>query len=203
MYLQPRFAQRLVLSLESPVLDSEFNSLSNGIGYEVGHRRKIRGFSRNTLVFPKSMMYFQPRFGQRLVLSLKSPVLDSEFNSLSNGIAFEVGHQRKIGGFSRNTLVFPKSMKYFQPRFAQELVLSLESLMLDSEFNSLSNGIELEVGHRRKTGSFSRNTLVFPKFMEYFQPRFDQRLVLSLESPVLLSEFNSLSNGIGLEVGHQ
>ena len=44
-------------------------------------------------------------------------MLDSEFNSLSNGIGLEVGHRWKIGGFSRNTLVFQKSMEYFQPRF--------------------------------------------------------------------------------------
>ena len=50
--------------------------------------------------------------------------------------------------FLSKYLGFPKSMEYFQPRFAQRPVLSLESLVLDSEFNSLSNGIGLEVGHR-------------------------------------------------------
>ena len=98
------------------------------------------------------MQYFQLQFAQRLLLSPESLVLHSELNSLSNGIGLEVGNRRKIGGFSRNTLVFSRSMKYFQPRFAQRLVLHLESLVLDSEFNSLSNDIGLEVGHRRKRG---------------------------------------------------
>ena len=37
--------------------------------------------------------------------------------------------------------------EYFQPRFAQGLVLSLEWVVLDPQFNSLSNGIGLGVGH--------------------------------------------------------
>ena len=54
------------------------------------------------------------------------PVLDSEFNSLSNGIGLEVGHRWKIGGFSRDTLVFLKCTEYFQPRFfAENFILML------------------------------------------------------------------------------
>ena len=48
--------------------------------------------------------------------------------------------------------------EFFQSGFASEAVLILETVVLNAEFYSLSNGIIFEAGHRAKNATFRQNT---------------------------------------------
>ena len=48
--------------------------------------------------------------------------------------------------------------EFFQSGFASEAVLILETVVLNAEFYSLSNGIIFEAGHRTKNATFPQNT---------------------------------------------
>ena len=127
------------------------------------------------------MEYFQPRFDQRLVLSLKSLVLGSEFNSLSNGIGLEVGHRRRRGGFSRNTSVFPKFMKYFQPRsFIENFILIL--LEKKHSWHPLHTDINLHVQIK-----IPANPLSITSYSSYIR----LRLIRSITNQTILFQIES------------
>jgi hypothetical protein len=139
------------------------------------------------------------------VLTLKVVVLDAEFNSLSNGATFKGGHRTKLGGFDRNTGFFTLLCYYILPIFASTLVLTLKVVVLDAEFNSLSNGVTFNKGHRLKSGSYGEKLDFWPPFYSEifsFLSRFVQQLVLTLKMVVLDAEFNSLSNGTRFSRDH-
>ncbi len=50
--------------------------------------------------------------------------------------------------------------EFFLSRFALSLVLTLKMVVLDAEFNSLSNSTRFNRGHRPKSGSYGEK-LVF------------------------------------------
>ena len=79
-------------------------------------------------------------------------VLDAEFRALSNGITFRWGHQAKSGGLTPITHFRDQFSTYTWDRFAFETVLCLRLVVLDAEFQALSNGITSGRGHRAKIG---------------------------------------------------
>jgi len=95
--------------------------------------------------------FFLSRFTQRLVLTLEMVVLDAEFNSLSNGMTFNNDHRPKMGSYDEKlgfSSSFYSEIFSFLSRFVQRLVLNLEMVVLDAEFNSLSNSIKITRDHR-------------------------------------------------------
>jgi hypothetical protein len=78
-------------------------------------------------------------------------VLDAEFNSLSNGMTFNTDHWSKNESYDEKlgfSSSFYREIFSFLSRFAQWLVLTLEIVVLDAEFNSLSNGTSFDRDYR-------------------------------------------------------
>jgi hypothetical protein len=95
--------------------------------------------------------FFLSRFTQRLVLTLEMVVLDAEFNSLSNGMTFYNDHRPKMGSYDEKlgfSSSFCSEIFSFLSRFVQRLVLTLEMVVSDAEFNSLSNGTSFDRDYR-------------------------------------------------------
>ena len=84
------------------------------------------------------------------MLTLNSLVLDAELNSLSNTTTFSKKHRSKMDLMAKYLIfdpIFSEKLSFLS-RFIQGLVLTLNSLVLDGELNSLSNGIEFDRGQR-------------------------------------------------------
>ena len=84
-------------------------------------------------------------------------------------------------------------------RFAISLLLTMGLLVLDAEFDSLSNGITFNWRYRAKYGCNHQKLQFWQLFYDeilFFLPRFAIRLVLTLEVAVLDAEFNSLSTRV-------
>jgi len=78
-------------------------------------------------------------------------VLDAEFNFLSNGMTFNNDHRSKIGSYDEKlgfSSSFCSEIFSFLSRFVQRLVLTLEMVVSDAEFNSLSNGTSFDRDYR-------------------------------------------------------
>ena len=91
------------------MLGAEFNSESNGDVFRGGCRSKSRVLLKKLVFYLKIA---STRFARRLVLAFQLVVLDSEFNSESNGIIFRGGYRAKKWSFIEN-LVFEVSFRVF------------------------------------------------------------------------------------------
>ncbi len=98
------FAWVLVFFLKLVVFDAEFDSLSNDVISDWGHRPKTKGFTQNTGSMGGFTQYFLSGFAWVLGFFLKLVVFDAEFDSLSNGIIFDRRYRTKTGVFTQNTL---------------------------------------------------------------------------------------------------
>jgi hypothetical protein len=97
--------------------------------------------------------FFLSGFAVRLVLTLKMIVLGAELNSLSNHTTYNKDHRPKTGSYDEKPVFRPffySEILYFLSRFVQEVVLTLKMIVLDAEFNSLSNGTRFHRSHRHK-----------------------------------------------------
>jgi hypothetical protein len=96
--------------------------------------------------------------------------------------------------------------EFFLSRFALSLVLTLKMVVLDAEFNSLSNSTRFNRGHRPKSGSYGEKLVFWPSVYSEilsFPSRFVQGLVMTLEMIVLDARLNSLSNGTRFNRDHR
>ena len=112
--------------------------------------------------------------------------------------------QANIG--KKNVSEVSTIFEFFLSRFAQRLVLTLKMVVLDAEFNSLSNGTRFNRGHGPKSGSYAEKLVFWPSVYSEilsFMSRFVQGLVVTLEMIVLDAELNSLSNGTKFDRGHR
>ncbi len=98
-------------------------------------------------------------FAILVALSLKQLGLGAEFNSASDETNLEGGCRPKRGTCGPNTAFFGNFSRYCQSGFAIIVGLSLKQLGLGAEFNSASDGTNLEGGCRAKTAILQPNTV--------------------------------------------
>jgi hypothetical protein len=142
--------------------------------------REDKVHKRHVSKVSSGFAYFLLTFAYESVLALYLVVLGVEFNSASNGALGSTCCSAEKRSFTPNTGQNARFSRYILLIFVHGPVLALYLVVLGVEFNSASNGANLNTCCSAGNRSFTLNTGSKAGFSRYILLTFAHRLVLAL-----------------------